>query len=253
MIVSGFGEQSAALAGRVGDGYFGTAPKHELLDTFAASGGRGPRYAELTICWADDADTARKRVHEIWPNARLSGQLSQDLPTWTHFEQAIEPLTIDQVTAQTPCEPDIADELCDVIAQYEAAGYDHIYLHQVGPDQDGFFRFCERELGPALARVINLLGGPRTEEEAGAVIDDRDREEHAAPGRGAVPRPRLQLARGEPTYSLNFVPGSSVDCPAFAPLVTAHWNAVTGSPFFTILAAAPVEDLTLPVIFTRVS
>ena len=109
MIVSGFGEQSAALAGRVGDGYFGTAPKRELLDTFAASGGRGPRYAQLTMCWADDADTARKRVHEIWPNARTRARA---------------------------------------------------------------------------ARVINLLGGPRTEEEAGAVIDDRDREEHAAPGRG---------------------------------------------------------------------
>jgi G6PDH family F420-dependent oxidoreductase len=152
VIVSGFGPESAALAGRIGDGYFGTSPKPELLEAFSASGGHGPRYAQLTICWADDADTARKLVREVWPNAGLSGQLSQDLPTWTHFEQATEPLTVEQVTEQTPCGPDIAGELCEVVAKYEDAGYDRIYFHQVGADQDGFFRFWEKELGPELAR-----------------------------------------------------------------------------------------------------
>ena len=32
--------------------------------------------------------------------------------------------------------------------EYERAGYDHVYLHQVGPDQEGFLRFAERELLP---------------------------------------------------------------------------------------------------------
>ena len=31
-----------------------------------------------------------------------------------------------------------------------AAGYDHVYLEQVGPDQAGFLRFAEGELLPAL-------------------------------------------------------------------------------------------------------
>jgi coenzyme F420-dependent glucose-6-phosphate dehydrogenase len=31
---------------------------------------------------------------------------------------------------------------------YEQAGYDHVYLHQVGRDQEGFFRFAEREILP---------------------------------------------------------------------------------------------------------
>jgi hypothetical protein len=26
------------------------------------------------------------------------------------------------------------------------AGYDHIYVHQIGPDQEGFFRFYEQEV-----------------------------------------------------------------------------------------------------------
>jgi len=31
------------------------------------------------------------------------------------------------------------------------AGYDHVYFHQIGPDQEGFFRFAERELLPVMA------------------------------------------------------------------------------------------------------
>jgi UDP-glucose 4-epimerase len=30
------------------------------------------------------------------------------------------------------------------------ARYDHVYFHQVGPDQDGFLRFAEAELLPRL-------------------------------------------------------------------------------------------------------
>jgi G6PDH family F420-dependent oxidoreductase len=150
VIVSGFGPAAAEVAGRVGDGYWGTAPKRDLLEAFERAGGRGPRYAQLTLCWADDEDTARKTVREVWPNVGLSGQLSQDLPTWTHFEQATEPLTVEQVTSSVPCGPDITELLIDNVREYVDAGYDHVYFHQVGRDQQGFFRFWERELGPAL-------------------------------------------------------------------------------------------------------
>jgi len=32
-------------------------------------------------------------------------------------------------------------------------GFDHVYIHQVGPDQEGFFRFCEREILPQFNRA----------------------------------------------------------------------------------------------------
>ena len=31
------------------------------------------------------------------------------------------------------------------------AGVDHVYFHQIGDDQEGFCRFWEKELAPALA------------------------------------------------------------------------------------------------------
>ena len=151
IIVSGFGERAAQLAGRVGDGYWGTAPDSDLIAVFTDAGGNGPRYAQLNVCWAEDVDRAKRTVREIWPTGGLSGQLSQDLPTWTHFEQATELLTVEQVTKHTPCGPDIADQIVEEVQQYLDAGYDHLYFHQIGTDQPGFLDFWTRELRPALA------------------------------------------------------------------------------------------------------
>lgn len=39
-----------------------------------------------------------------------------------------------------------------MINEYVEAGYDHVWIHQVGPDQEGFFRFFEKEVLPKLDR-----------------------------------------------------------------------------------------------------
>jgi coenzyme F420-dependent glucose-6-phosphate dehydrogenase len=38
----------------------------------------------------------------------------------------------------------------DDIRTYEQAGYTHIYFHQIGRNQEGFFRFWREELQPKL-------------------------------------------------------------------------------------------------------
>ena len=38
------------------------------------------------------------------------------------------------------------------IRAYLDAGFDRVYIHQVGPDQTGFLDFARRELLPALER-----------------------------------------------------------------------------------------------------
>ena len=149
IVVSGFGDDAVALAARIGDGYWGHAPDPDATQTYKANGGTGPRYAQLNVCWADDAATARKTVHEVWPNAGIPGQLAQDLPTWSHFEQAAELVTEDDATSSVPCGPDV-DPVLESITKFVDAGYDHLYFHQIGSDQDGFFRFWTERLQPAL-------------------------------------------------------------------------------------------------------
>lgn len=150
IIVSGFGPKAVELAARVGDGYWGHSPEGELLDTYEQAGGKGPRYSQLNVCWAEDAADARRTVHRIWPNGGVPGQLAQDLPTWTHFQEAAEMVREEDAAKSVPCGPDV-EPIVDSVRQYLDAGYDHLYFHQIGPDQEGFFRFWERELRPLLA------------------------------------------------------------------------------------------------------
>jgi G6PDH family F420-dependent oxidoreductase len=151
--VSGFGPKAVELAARIGDGYVGTSPDRELVELFETKGGAGkPKQAGLKVCWGEDAAQARKAAHQLWPTSGVPGQLSQDLPTPTHFEQASENVTEDQVAESTPCGPDLAAHV-EAIKAYVDAGYDEIYVAQIGPDQEGFFRFWEAELGPELARL----------------------------------------------------------------------------------------------------
>jgi hypothetical protein len=48
------------------------------------------------------------------------------------------------------CGPDPEKHL-EAIKKYVDAGYDHVYLHQIGPDQNGFFDFYEKKIIPSLA------------------------------------------------------------------------------------------------------
>ncbi len=93
VIVSAFGPAAVELAARIGDGFWVTSPQKESLDAYGEAGGTGPRYGEVTICWAEDEATARRTAYQQWPNAGVKGQLAQDLPTPTHFEQAAEMVT----------------------------------------------------------------------------------------------------------------------------------------------------------------
>jgi hypothetical protein len=50
------------------------------------------------------------------------------------------------------CGPD-PQKYLDGIKEFADAGYSHVYLHQVGPDQEGFFAFAKRELLPQAASI----------------------------------------------------------------------------------------------------
>ena len=149
VIVSGAGPKATELAGRIGDGYWGMAPDAELVQTFERAGGSGPRYAQITVCWAKDEATGRRTAREIWPNSGLGGQLAQELALPSYFEDAVAPLSEEQVTEHLPCGPDPQPYL-EAVQTYREAGFDHLYFHQIGPDQDGFFAFAENELLPKL-------------------------------------------------------------------------------------------------------
>ena len=149
--VAASGEKAAALAGRVGDGFIGTSPKKETIEAFRGAGGSGkPVYGELGVCWADDEAAARKTAHEWWPISGMTGQLTQELALPAHFEQAAEMVTEEMVAKEVTCGPSARRHI-EAIEKYVNAGYDHVCIHQIGPDQKGFIDFYRREVLPEFA------------------------------------------------------------------------------------------------------
>jgi coenzyme F420-dependent glucose-6-phosphate dehydrogenase len=152
LIVSGFGTAAAELAGRIGDGYWGHGTDRGLVESYERAGGTGPRYAQLHVCVGPDERQCRKTVHQVWPNAALPGQLAQELPTWTHFEQVAELVTEDDVAERVHCGPDPGPIIEKARTMLET-GYDHVYLHQIGHDQAALFDLWDTELRDALAAL----------------------------------------------------------------------------------------------------
>jgi coenzyme F420-dependent glucose-6-phosphate dehydrogenase len=154
VVIAAASRSTAELAGRIGEGLVGTAPDAALLEAFDAAGGAGkPRYGQLTVCWHEREAEARRIAFEWWPNAALPGPLGQELPLPSHFEAAAAMVTEDDVAEMIVCGPD-PERFAERIDGFTDAGYTHVYLHQVGPDQDGFLRFCEAELLPVYARTV---------------------------------------------------------------------------------------------------
>ena len=58
-------------------------------------------------------------------------------------------VTEDDVAEAVVCGPDPERHLARV-TQFLEAGYDHVYIHQIGPDQEGFLQFYARDVLPKL-------------------------------------------------------------------------------------------------------
>jgi len=88
---------------------------------------------------------------EWWPQVGVQGEVSQELPLPRMFESAAKVVKPDDIKEAVPCGPDV-ERHAEHIRSYIDAGYDHVYLHQVGPEQEAFLRFAREELLPMFDR-----------------------------------------------------------------------------------------------------
>jgi coenzyme F420-dependent glucose-6-phosphate dehydrogenase len=139
--------QGAQVAGRVGDGLIGTAPETQLIEAFELAGGLGkPRYGKVSVCWARNEREARRIAYNRWRTAGLNASmLDATLPA--PVIRAMTHVSETDVAQALLCSADPARHIA-ALREFAAAGYDHVYVHHVGPDQEGFLRFYRREVLP---------------------------------------------------------------------------------------------------------
>jgi G6PDH family F420-dependent oxidoreductase len=145
IVVSAFGGASLALAARIGDGLVTTRPEAETIAGYREHGGDGPAIAAVKVCWDEDEARARRLAHELWPTDLLPGQLNQELALPSLFEAASSLVTEASVAERISCGPD-PERHAAAIAAYLEAGFDKVYVNQIGPEQAGFIEFFNKEL-----------------------------------------------------------------------------------------------------------
>ncbi|MFC4248826.1 TIGR03557 family F420-dependent LLM class oxidoreductase [Natribaculum luteum] len=146
VVVSAFGPKTARMAAERGDGLWTVGPREDVLEAYEDAGGEGPTYTQLDVCYAETEDEAVDTVYEHWPNTALPGELSQELPTPAHFEQAATMVEREDVAEGSTVTSPEPEAHLESIREAIDVGYDHVYVHQIGPDQDSFFEFYDEEV-----------------------------------------------------------------------------------------------------------
>jgi G6PDH family F420-dependent oxidoreductase len=159
IMMSGFGPKAIDLAARISDGFITVAPDGDAVERFRAkAGAQKPVQGAMKVCWANDERRAVETVKRLWPNEALPGELAQILPTPQHFEQASELVTEEMLAQDVPCGPEPERHL-EAIRAYAEAGFDELYIQQIGPEQDAFF---DAYRGEVLPRIAEELSGARS-------------------------------------------------------------------------------------------
>jgi hypothetical protein len=86
-------------------------------------------------------------MHRLWPTDVIPGEAAQLLPSPRHFAQLAELVSEDMISA--PCGPDPDTHAAGVRA-YTDAGFDEVYIGQVGGQSEGFFEFYAGQVLPRL-------------------------------------------------------------------------------------------------------
>jgi G6PDH family F420-dependent oxidoreductase len=148
IFIAASGNNSAEVAGKIGDGLISTSPDKSIVTSFEENGGKGkPKVGQLTVSYAKTEEAAIKQALEWWPNGGLKGKLSQELRIPSYFEEASQMVTPEMIQQEIVCGPDPKKHLAK-IDEYVKAGFDHIYIHQVGSEQEDFFEFYKKNVLP---------------------------------------------------------------------------------------------------------
>ncbi len=147
IFVSGFGPKAADVAARIGDGYVNTAPEPDLVRRFKQGSGGKPAHAGAKVAYAPTAEEGWQHARRLWANAGLPGELAQVLPTPEHFEQASSLVTLEATRDSVVAGPDPEPHL-EQIRSYADAGYDELYVANMGPHYREMIAFYAAEVLP---------------------------------------------------------------------------------------------------------
>ncbi|MFF0542379.1 TIGR03557 family F420-dependent LLM class oxidoreductase [Nocardia thailandica] len=147
--VAAGGSSAAGIAAELGDGLFATAPDADLVQAYQDAGGQGPRYAELSVAFADTDRAGAEAALRTNRWAVGGWKVMSELPNPANFAAATTTVRVEDMLENFVCGND-PKRYVEAVREYTDAGYDRVVLMNAGPDPDAFLEFYSSELAPLL-------------------------------------------------------------------------------------------------------
>jgi probable non-F420 flavinoid oxidoreductase len=108
-----------------------------VLEAYREAGGRGPTAVQVHLSWAPSDEEARAIAHDQWRSGLVSAPLAWELDTPEAFDARTADATPDEVAESVQVSADPRFHL-DRLVELAELGFDRIFLHHVGTQQDAF-------------------------------------------------------------------------------------------------------------------
>ena len=149
-------ETSGWLAGRV-EGLATVAQEPDALrrvvDAYRSGGGEGPCVLQVHLSLADTDAAALALAKDQWPNGLIGPPRAWDFDQPEDFDAAVRDPDEDELRKAVLVDSDAA-ALAERITELVRIGFDRVYLHHVGKDQNAFLDRAAAELLPTLRRTL---------------------------------------------------------------------------------------------------
>ncbi|CCH32090.1 TIGR03885 family FMN-dependent LLM class oxidoreductase [Actinosynnema sp. NPDC047251] len=108
-----------------------------LVDAYREAGGIGKLALQVHLSWAPDQARAEALAHDQWRSNVFGPPVCWDLETAEHFDVLSEHVTAERVRGTVNVSADLGRH-AEILRGYADLGFDELYLHHVGQEQDEF-------------------------------------------------------------------------------------------------------------------
>lgn len=153
LVAAAIGPETARRAAEWADGLITAAQPPDALrrvvDAYRDAGGRGQISLQVHLSWAPHEHEALAIAHEQWRHAVISPPELWDIAQPAEFDRRSDHATPRDVADHVLVSSDPAVHLERLVGLAEL-GFDELYLHHVGREQDRFLTVFAREVLPGL-------------------------------------------------------------------------------------------------------
>jgi G6PDH family F420-dependent oxidoreductase len=120
-----------------------------VVGEYRDAGGRGELVLQVHVAWAETDEAAFAIAHDQWRSNLLPPSVNWDLETPEQFDAIGDLVQPETVRGSVMVDHD-AERLADRVAELVACGFDRVYVHHVGKDQEPFLDVAGQVLIPLL-------------------------------------------------------------------------------------------------------